>query len=81
MEKIDIIFSSCALTKFVWITILAKLELGSQNINWEIEVQQMIRWFKGRSFSSRMGKVTFNVVVYMLWQERNVRFFFVINVA
>lgn len=44
--------------------------------NWQLEVEGLLKWDRGRSDKARVGSiVSFLVVVYCTWQERNQRVF------
>ena len=71
----DHLFFQCSYSKFVWQSILANLNFCYQCSNWEEEVDQACRRFKGKEFQARLGRVAFSVTVYFVWMERNSRIF------
>lgn len=75
VEDRDHLFFQCSYSSNIWNAVLARFGLSSQCISWDAEVEQLGRWFQGRSLLARTGKVALNVVAYFLWQERHQRIF------
>lgn len=70
-ETLDHIFSTCPLARWVWNTILLKLELNQIGFSNSRDITQFfVKKSKGKGLSSVIIKVASFTGIY-LWQERN----------
>lgn len=43
--------------------------------NWQLVIEELLKWAKGKTVVGRVGKALLAVVVYCLWHYRNGRIF------
>nr|GEY36280.1 hypothetical protein [Tanacetum cinerariifolium] len=59
----------------VWGNVAEKINLTTIDYNWENIIQDLVRRKNGNNIWSVMRRLSFAVVVYYIWQERNLRIF------
>lgn len=74
-ETIDHLIFHCCYAHQLWGAILHRCNEHYRCMSWAEEVVTACARFKGDSFKAKVGKLAFNVIIYMVWHERNNRIF------
>ncbi|XP_039012131.1 uncharacterized protein LOC120141273 [Hibiscus syriacus] len=74
-ETRDHLFSQCTMAVELWNSILKLNGMNTTFLSWDEMVIKACSLWKGRSLLTTILKISWTVVIYTLWQERNQRIF------
>lgn len=74
-ETIEHLFFTCPLSKQIWAEVSRRNGIREVSTSWDTNVHHVSTTWQGKSLVSYIRRLSFNIVVYSIWKERNNRIF------